>query len=210
MTEIKICGLTRGEDVDAACELGAAILGFNFVESSPRRVSVSRARELAGRMPAGVARAGVFAGESRDEVLRAVEAVSLDVVQLHRPITADDFTGLGARVVAAVRVEKGVEGLPAPELLTRCRALLWDSSGGRGRAPDWDLLEEVGTLAVHVPIFVAGGLDAQSVGDVIRRFRPDGVDVASGVEIEGSPGIKDRGKLERFFSAVREADSNRG
>ena len=202
MTEVKICGLTRSEDVVAACELGASILGFNFVASSPRRLTIGRAREISAAAPATVLHAGVFATESRDEVARAVREVALQLVQLHRPVLQDDLEGLGADIVPAVPVEAGREGLPPAEILARCRAVLWDSSVGRGHTPDWSALERVGALPV--PTFVAGGLDPMNVGEVIRRLRPQGVDVASGVE--SAPGIKDRRKLELFFEAVREAD----
>jgi len=202
MTEVKICGLTRSEDVVAACELGASILGFNFVAASPRRLTIGRAREISAAAPATVLRAGVFATESRDEVVRAVREVALQLVQLHRPVREEDLEELGVDIVPAVPVEAGREGLPPAEILARCRAVLWDSSGGRGRAPDWAALERAGALPV--PTFVAGGLDPMNVGEVIRRLRPQGVDVASGVE--SAPGIKDRRKLERFFEAIREAD----
>ncbi len=202
MTCVKICGLTRGEDVAAACELGAEILGFNFVASSPRRLTIARAREISSEAPPGVLRAGVFATESNDEVGRAVQEVALSIVQLHRPIRGEDLEGLDVGVVPAVPVEAGRAGLPPAPILARCRAVLWDSSAGRGRPPDWTVLERVGLLPV--PAFVAGGLDPDNVGEVIRRLRPHGVDVASGVE--SAPGIKDRRKLERFFEAVRRAD----
>jgi len=202
MTAVKICGLTRAEDVAAAAELGAAILGFNFVDASPRRISASLGRELAGSAPGGVLRAGVFAEAGRAEVERTIAEVGLEVVQLHRAVTRDDVETLGAGVMPAVRLESGAAGLPPSDVLARCRGLLWDSSAGRGRMPDWALVAAAGTLPV--PVFVAGGLDPDNVAGVIRRLRPAGVDVASGVE--RSPGIKDRGKLERFFEAVREAD----
>ncbi len=203
MTQVKICGLTREEDVAAACELGAAVLGFNFVADSPRRISVSRARVLGAWVRPGVLRAGVFTSEDRDEIARAVGEVPLDVAQLHRRVTREDVERLPAAVIPAVRVEAGRGGLPEPAVLARCRSILWDSSGGRGRVADWTLVEDAGPLAV--PVFLAGGLDPENVGDVIRRLRPAGVDVASGVE--SAPGVKDRCKLERFFEAVKEADS---
>jgi phosphoribosylanthranilate isomerase len=202
MTAVKICGLTREEDVAAACELGASILGFNFAAGSPRRISIERAREICAAAPRHVARAGVFATESRDVVARAVREVALRVVQLHRRISGEDLEGLEADVVPAVTVEAGRAGLPPREVLARCRAVLWDSSSGRGLAPDWATLERVGPLPI--PTFIAGGLDPDNVGAAIRRLRPYGVDVASGVE--SAPGVKDRGKLERFFEAVLDAD----
>ncbi len=202
MTAVKICGLTRSEDVAAAAELGAAILGFNFAASSPRRISPERARKISAAARPGVLRAGVFVTEPREEVARAVREASLQIVQLHRTIEDDDFETLGADLIPAVRAESGRAGLPSAARLKKCRAILWDSSVGRGRATDWSGIDGVGALPV--PVFVAGGLDPDNVGDVIRRLRPDGVDVATGVE--SSPGIKDRRKLERFFEAVRAAD----
>ncbi len=202
MTQVKICGLTREEDVAAACELGAAILGFNFAPGSPRRISAARARTISGAAPAGVLRAGVFTDAGRDEIARAADEAGLQIVQIHRQVTLEDVEELPAQVVPAVRTEAGRGGLPPAAVLARCRSVLWDSSGGRGRVADWGLVEEAGALPV--PVFVAGGLDADNVGEVIRRLRPAGVDVASGVEI--APGIKARGRLERFFEAVREAD----
>ena len=202
MTLVKICGLTREEDVAAACELGASILGFNFVAGSPRRVTPRRARAISASVPAGVVRAGVFAEGAREEIAKAVRDAALRIAQLYYPVALGDLETLGAEVVAVVPVEAGAGGLPPTPILERCRAVLWDSSEGRGRPPDWSILERVGPLPV--PTFVAGGLDPDNVGEVIRRLRPDGVDVASGVE--SAPGVKDRARLERFFQAVREAD----
>ena len=105
-------------------------------------------------------------------------------------------------ILAAVRVEGGLEAVPPDEVLSRCGGLLWDSSTGTGRRPDWSRVPPA--KSVPVPVFVAGGLDAETVGGVIRRLHPSGVDVSSGVE--SAPGLKDPEKLSRFFAAVREAD----
>ena len=203
MTEVKICGLTRPEDVVAACELGASLLGFNFVASSPRRLTVDRARRVARAAPPGVGRVGVFFRTEQEAMRRAIAEVPLDYVQLHRPVTAEDVESLPVPIFAAVHVESGLGSVPPDEVLSRCRALLWDSSAGKGRRPDWSRVPPPTSLSV--PVFVAGGLDDRTVGEVIRRLRPSGVDVASGVE--SAPGIKDPAKLERFFAAVREADA---
>ena len=100
MTAAKICGLTRPEDVAAACELGASILGFNFVAASPRRVTAERAREISAAVAAGVLKAGVFAAGSRAGVARAVQEAALQIVQLHRPVESADLETLRADVVA--------------------------------------------------------------------------------------------------------------
>jgi phosphoribosylanthranilate isomerase len=205
MTAVKICGLTRAEDVALAAGLGAAYLGFNFARRSPRRLSLEEARRLAAAAPAGPLRVGVFTDEPMEEVERAVEAARLDLVQLHRRLTEEDLDAAPAPVLAVARVTEGALSVPRRDLLVRCHALLVDSSEGTGTPLDGALLEQA---SWPVPVLLAGGLDPDNVAAAVRRLRPAGVDVATGVE--SAPGIKDRGRLERFFTAVREADREEG
>jgi len=202
MTTVKICGLTRPEDVEASVELGAALVGFNFVPTSPRCVSLDRARELAAAAPPWALRVGVFANESRDAIARAIQETPLDLVQLHRAVTEDDAAWCPLPIIAAVSAEGGTEDAPPREVLARLCAVLWDSSAGRGALGDWSAVATRRALPVRQ--FLAGGLHPDNVGEAIRSLRPDGVDVASGVE--SAPGVKDRALLARFFAAVREAD----
>ncbi len=208
MTDVKICGLTRPQDVLLACVLGARWLGFNFAAGSPRRLSLAAAREAAAEAPSGVSRVGVFVDETLDEIRRAVEAASLDFVQVHRPLRPEDPREMPRPVFAVVRVPAPPAPLPVPEreALARCRAILFDTAaseapGGTGRAFDWSLLD--GTRW-PVPVLLAGGLEADNVAGAIARVRPAAVDVASGVE--SAPGVKDRSRMERFFRAVQDAD----
>jgi phosphoribosylanthranilate isomerase len=205
VTAVKICGLTRAEDVAAACALGAVYVGFNFSAASPRRVTPETARGLAAAAAPGVLKVGVFTDESAEAVARAVAAGSLDLVQLHRRLTEEDVEAAPAPVIAVARFSGGNFAVPRHEILVRCHALLFDPSEGAGEPIDPARVEEA---SWPVPALVAGGLTPETVGAVIRRLRPAGVDVASGVE--SAPGIKDRGKLERFFAAVREADAQAG
>ncbi len=198
MTAIKICGLTRKEDVAAAVALGADLLGFNFAAPSPRRITIETARDLAAAAPPDALKVGVFVRENRDAIARAVFEASLDLVQLHRPVHLADVAWSPVPIIAAV----GAEDPPTYDVLPRLSAILWDASTGRGSVGDWSALASRRSLPVRQ--FLAGGLTPENVGDAIRRLRPDGVDVASGVE--SAPGIKDPDKLERFFAAVREAD----
>lgn len=202
MTRVKICGLTRPEDVELACELGAAYVGFNFVEGSPRRVSPETARELADATAPGVLRVGVFKTEGADAISRAAELARLDLVQLHRPLTLAELESAPVPLIAVARSERDARADPPLPLVARCHAILLDSSEGSGRALDPARLRPG---RWPVPVFVAGGLDAESVGAVIRAVRAAAVDVASGGE--SAPGIKDRSKLTRLFEAVREADA---
>lgn len=205
MTDVKVCGLTREEDVLAACALGAAYVGFNFSDLSPRRVTPERARRLAAGVPAGVRRVGVFVAESYPAIREAIAAASLDLVQLHRPLSEEDLERVPRPVLAVAHA--GREGeIPPGALLDRCAGILFDTSvagvpGGTGVSFDWSLLEG---RRWPVPFFVSGGLRPENVGESIRRTRPDAVDVGSGVE--SAPGAKDRGRMRRFFEAVRRAD----
>src|ERR1700693_3773710 len=131
MTDIKICGLTRREDVDLACALGAAYVGFNFASVSPRRVSLETARDLSRATRPGVARVGVFVHETRGEILEAIEAAGLDFIQIHRSLAAEDLDEMPLPVIAVERVSsRGIEAAP-PALLARCRSVLLDTGGGR-------------------------------------------------------------------------------
>ena len=205
MTAVKICGLTRIEDVVAACELGATYAGFNFAAASPRRVTPEQGAALAAACRPGVLKVGVFAAEERALVAATVAAAGLDLVQLHRRLTEEDVAAAPVPVIAVARWSGGGFAVPRREILVRCHAVLFDPSEGSGAPIDPVRVEEA---SWPVPALVAGGLTPETVGGVIRRLRPAGVDVASGVE--SAPGVKDRVKLERFFAAVREADAQAG
>jgi phosphoribosylanthranilate isomerase len=202
MTAVKICGLTRAEDVAAACALGAAYVGFNFTAASPRRITAEAAREIAAAAPAGVLRVGVFAAEDAATIARAIAAAGLHLVQLHRRLTEEEVAASPVPIIAVARQTGEDFAVPRHDLLVRCHAVLFDPSEGTGRSLDPARVEEA---SWPVPVLVAGGLDAENVGAVIRRLRPAGVDVASGVE--SAPGIKDHTRLERFFAAVKAADA---
>jgi phosphoribosylanthranilate isomerase len=205
MTAVKICGITRVEDVRLACELGASWIGLNFSARSPRKVGIESSRALADAVAPGVLRVGVFVDETLDEIGRAAEAARLDLVQMHRPVSTAEAAALPRPLLAVVHV--GAEGpAPLPDAVSaRCKGVLFDtagrSPGGTGETFDWSAIagRREGPL-----VFVAGGLTPENVGRAIAIARPDAVDVASGVE--ASPGRKDLGRMRRFFEAVAQAD----
>lgn len=208
MTDVKICGLTREADVEAACGLGAAYVGFNFASFSPRRIDLARGKRLAGAVRPGVRRVGVFVDESYDEIAAAIDAASLDLVQLHRILSAQDLERIERGILAVAHANRDDE-VPPASLLERCAGILFDggtaaSPGGSGTPFDWSRLE---ARPWPVPVFVAGGLRPENVGASIRVTKPSVVDVASGVE--SSPGVKDHDRMRRFFQAVRDADATR-
>ena len=204
---VKICGLTRAEDVRKAVGLGASYLGFNFARQSPRRLDPEAAPAVAGASGERVPRVGVFVDEDAGYVSRCIQAAGLNCLQFHRSLTESDF-GFGLPVIGVSLVWEDGPRWPAPELLRRCHALLFDTGGtghpgGTGKAFAWHLLAGRET---PVPLWLAGGLNASNVADAIRAVRPALVDVASGVE--SAPGVKSPERMEQFVRAVRRADDN--
>jgi phosphoribosylanthranilate isomerase len=203
MTKIKICGNTRAADVAVALELGVDLLGFIFTPSK-RQITIDEGEVLASQVPDEIGRVGVFIDESTSLIAEAVERCRLSAVQIYRPITAAD-QALGVGLLPAFRVGNGdaireTEFNPGDHLLLDTWAP--DTmGGGTGRPWPW---EEASVLARQQPIIVSGGLTSANVGEAIRRLKPWGVDVCSGVEAE--PGRKDPAKLRAFVEAVRAVD----
>jgi phosphoribosylanthranilate isomerase len=206
MTAVKICGLTQPEDVALACALGASHVGLNFSSVSPRRVALGSVGELAAAA-GGAVRVGVFVDESEEEVARAVELARLDWIQRHRPVSRAEAQRLPRPLLAVVHVGPGGPAALPEGVEPFCRGVLYDTAGatpgGTGAPFDW---RQVALRRSGPPVFLAGGLTPENVGAAIAIARPDGVDVASGVESE--PGRKDPDRLRRFFEAVREADEH--
>lgn len=200
---IKICGLTRPEDVDAAIAAGADLLGFILVPGTPRAVDPANAswiRTISGAETVGICRNAPLA-----EVVRWRAELDLDRIQLHGD-EPDDFLEaletLGTPVLRRVPVAGDVDWLRIETLAAHALPLI-DPGAGDGRTFDWDLLAEP---RPEVRFGLAGGLTPENVGDAIRRARPWLVDVSSGVE--RSPGIKDAERIAAFVARAR-AEVNR-
>jgi len=204
-TRIKICGLTREADVDAAVEAGADALGFVLYERSPRFVTLARAVELAQRLPPFVTPVGLFVNASEADVDAASAAIPQLLLQFH-----GDETPLACRRAAraylrAARVVPGFDLLDFAARFRDAQAILLDAHvdgyGGGGKVFDWFLVRS----AVPLPVVLSGGLHAGNVIQGIQLLRPWAVDVSSGVE--AAKGIKDADAIRRFCDAVREADA---
>jgi phosphoribosylanthranilate isomerase len=199
---IKICGITRLEDAEAAVELGVHALGFVFWPESPRAITRDAAHAIARRLPPHVARVGVFVNAPVDQVLATVRDVGLDVVQLHGDEDAHEFARVPAQLIKSVALEDAsavARALALPPPVTP----LVDAAdrvrrGGTGRAANWPAAAHI---AASRPIILAGGLSAANVAEAIAAVRPWGVDVSSGVE--SAPGRKSLEKLTAFCRAVR-------
>jgi phosphoribosylanthranilate isomerase len=210
--EIKICGITRAEDAEAAIAAGAAMLGLNFYPKSPRCIKLDRAYEIARTVAGRVPLVGVFVNMERAELLEIARAVPLDAVQLHGDETAAECEAVAAQfpVIRALKVGPGFAPEQAAEY-SACGALLLDTAtpqhGGSGLAFDWAAVDWAG-LRHAVPgakLLLAGGLDAANVARAIAVAHPDAVDVCSGVE--SAKGIKSVEKIREFVAAIRAAES---
>lgn len=199
--KVKICGLTRAEDVRLAVELGAWAAGLVFAPS-PRRLSVEKAKNLRGEIPRGVLAVGVFQDASREEILEAVRECSLDAVQLHGSESPEDCRGFPVPVFKAFSL-KG-EGRPALKDYEVAGVLL-EPERRAGTRPSLQAQRALWKAAAGLKgarmLILAGGLDPGNVAEAVRTARPGAVDVSSGVE--SGPGIKDPAKLRAFFEAVR-------
>lgn len=205
---VKICGLTRAEDVALAVALGADALGFVFAPSK-RQVSPEAVSVLTAGLPGDVWRVGVFGPAERHEAAAVAARCGLDTLQFHGEPDLGLLASLRGRyrVVQAVGVgEESVAALQArlEAIAPHVDVLLLDTArpgqlGGTGERFDWAVLRQV---RVAVPVVVAGGLAAENVGELIATAVPWGVDVASGTE--AAPGIKDPARLRAFFAAAHQ------
>jgi phosphoribosylanthranilate isomerase len=202
MTHIKFCGMTRPDDVALAGELGVYAAGFVFWEGSPRSIDVLTAARLINRLPASVMPVGVFVRPTREEIARAVEIAGIRVAQIH----GTDDLGLYADgawhlwMAASLAADDLAPTVPAGV------TVLLDTHdperhGGTGRVIDWDA---AGRIASRRRVLLAGGLTPSNVAEAIRRVRPYGVDVSSG--IEERPGMKSSDAMRAFVTAVHAAD----
>jgi phosphoribosylanthranilate isomerase len=203
-TRIKICGLTREADLDAAVAAGADAVGFVMYARSPRHVSAARAGELAGRLPPFVAPVLLFVNAAPEEIDAGLQAVPNALLQFHGDETPEQCTAPGRPYLRAARMAPGLDLLDLASRHPKALGLLLDAHvegyGGGGKAFDWSLIP----ANVPAPVVLSGGLNPASVIDGVLRVRPWAVDVSSGVE--ASKGVKDAALMRRFCEAVREAD----
>jgi phosphoribosylanthranilate isomerase len=206
-TRIKICGLTREQDVDAAVQAGADAIGFVMYAPSPRAVSAVRAGELARRLPPFVTPVLLFVNASAIEIEAAFEQVRSATPQFHGDESALECVSHRRAFIRAARVQSGFDLLKYAQEYSAAQAILLDAHvegyGGGGKVFDWSLV----TQNVGCPLVLSGGLSPANVTDGVLRVRPWAVDVSSGVEAsKEAKGIKCAVKMRQFVAAVRAAD----
>ena len=196
-TEIKICGLTRLEDVIAVNRFGADYAGFVFYKKSKRYVDSYKAGELIELLRSDIKSVGVFLDEPLDSVISAARISGVEMIQLHGH-ESEEYVEYVKRtlerpVIKAFKADE--EGALERALNTSADYILIDSGAGTGKKFDWSILKDFGR-----DYFLAGGLDPESVGEAISTLEPFAVDVSSGVETDG---VKDAEKIEKFINAVK-------
>jgi phosphoribosylanthranilate isomerase len=192
---IKICGITRQEDAEAAVGAGADFVGFIFVPGTPRALEEARSGWV--REVEGAEKVGVFLDSPLDTVMRVRDALGLDWIQLHGDEPDSFLEVLGEKVIRRVKVGAEVDWDRAAHLAERCLPL-FDPGAGDGASWAWEILSE---RPAGIDFGLAGGLTPGNVEDAVRIVRPHLVDVSSGVESES--GIKDHAKIRDFVANVR-------
>ena len=205
--KLKICGVTRPEDLAACVELGVDAIGINLWAGSRRGLTLAEATALVRELPArgGPERVGVFVNPESDEVLRAHALLGLDLVQ----IVSDDPQAAALRLALpqlwVVRGTPGQIDLPTP---APARVLL-DAAvpgyGGAGQMTDWDWARAaVLRMTARVPVWLAGGITPENAAAALAAVGPAGLDVASGAELPGARrGEKDRARVAALLAACR-------
>lgn len=198
MTKIKLCGLKRPQDIQAANELLPAYIGFVFAPKSRRYVHPDRAEELRRMLNPGIIPVGVFVNETPETVAALLDRGIIDIAQLHGKEDEAYIRRLRQLtkkpLIQAFRIDTPAD-VAAAQASTADYVLLDSGAGGTGTCFDWSLLKDI-----QRPYFLAGGLTPENVGGAVATLHPYAVDVSSGIETDGA---KDKEKMTQFVRAVR-------
>ena len=206
-TRVKICGITRIQDIKSVVDAGADAIGFVFFPPSPRNVSVELAQELVKQVPAYVQTVGLFVNASSDEILEVLKTVSLDVIQFHGDETPEQCQKIakltGRRWYKAIQVKPDLDVISTIKQYQQvgASAMLLDAwhpelKGGTGHSFDWSQFPQL-----DIPLILAGGLKPENIENAIKTTKAYAVDVSGGVE--SAKGIKDQQLIERFMQGVQ-------
>ncbi|VAW92354.1 Phosphoribosylanthranilate isomerase [hydrothermal vent metagenome] len=201
-TRVKICGITRIEDADAAVRAGVDALGLVFYAASPRSVSAGKAADIVADLPPFVTTVGLFVDADKQGVDDVLAQVPLDCLQFHGAESAEYCEQFKRPYIKAIRVNEQTDLRSEVERFASAQALLLDTyvkdtPGGTGQTFNWQLIPK----QPGKPIILAGGLNSENVGDAIKVVSPYAVDVSGGVE--ASKGIKDHDKIKQFIHEVQ-------
>ncbi len=200
-TRVKICGITRPGDAQAAVVYGADAVGLVFVAESPRYVTLQQASDIIRTLPAFVSRVGLFVDAQAKQVEAARDRTGVDTLQFHGNETPEYCRGFGLPYIKTLHMRGDIDVAAQAEKYHDAAALLLDSyhpemAGGSGEVFDWSQVPQ----NIGKPLILAGGLHSGNVAQAIRQLKPYAVDVSSGVE--ASKGIKDGAKIAAFIKEV--------
>ncbi len=208
-TRIKICGLSREADIDAAVEAGADAVGLVFHPESARFVDIDAAARLARKLPPFVTPVALFVNAQPSQVRAVVGVIANVVLQFHGDETPAECSAFGRPFLKVARMAPEVDLLDFARRYGQAQGLLLDAHvagfGGAGKVFDWSLVPARFSIDIGHRLVLSGGLHAANVAAGISQLRPWAVDVSSGVE--SSRGVKDAAEIRRFCDAVREADA---
>lgn len=200
MTKIKLCGLSRPCDIEAANELNSEYIGFVFAPKSKRYITPEKAKELKQLLDANIKAVGVFVNEEAENIADLLNRGIVDVAQLHGDEDEDYIKQLrrltDKPIIKAIRIESERELADAERCSADC--VLLDSGAGTGTVFDWKLIQNM-----NRPYFLAGGLTPGNVENAVNMLHPYAVDVSSGIETDG---LKDKTKMAAFAAAVRKEE----
>jgi len=201
--KVKICGITEKDDALKAVELGADALGFIFA-SSPRQISMKKARRIINAIPPFTKTVGVFVNQEAAAIREHIYYCGLDLVQLHGDEPPEFCRALMPCAIKAFRI-RDASSLPmCADYQANVRALLLDAyardkAGGTGKTFDWQLAVKI--KEAGIPVILSGGLGPANIEEAIRLVRPYAVDVNSGVEKR--PGKKNHALMRQLMDKIR-------
>ena len=204
MVKVKICGITNLEDAQAAAEAGADALGFVFYPDSPRFIDPGNARAIIAKLPVFITSVGVFVDESEDLIRRIIREGGIQILQFHGSESPVLCTRFREKVIKAIRIkdEESISEMQMYDVDTFLLDTYLDcAKGGTGKTFNWKYAE---MAKKNGRIILSGGLNPSNIGDAVRKLKPYGVDVSSGVEI--SPGKKDHVKIREFVREAKKYD----
>lgn len=198
MTKVKMCGLSRMEDIEYANEVLPEFIGFVFAPKSRRYVSFEQAKKLHGELDYRIAAVGVFVDEDIENIVRLVKDEVIDMVQLHG--SEDNAYIAKLREMAEVPIIQAFKIIDSYDaesaVLSDADFVLLDSGMGTGKTFDWSLIK-----SINRPYFLAGGISPENAAQAVERFSPYAVDASSSLETDG---VKDLSKMTALARAVRE------
>lgn len=201
---VKVCGITRSEDAEAAVQCGADAIGFVFWPHSARYIDADSARRIAEVIPPFVCTVGVYVDPDAAWVEETARAAKLNLLQFHGDESPEFCNQFSQPYIKAIRVKPDTDLLQYAERYRTAKGLLLDTyaanmPGGTGHVFDWQLIPQ----QLPLPLILSGGLNPDNVANAIKQTKPWAVDVSSGVE--ASKGIKDKKKIIAFMQGVKQS-----